>query len=147
MSQYATIEQFWQFGLPQTARGQLSDAEINAALVSASATCDGYFRGRYGDGSVPLVAWGEEVSTWVCWIAAYNLMTGPRGYNSAASADTNLRDRRDDAMTKLAETQRQAYHPTLTPGTAVNTTGTQPLILSSSVIDVASGRRAASRGW
>ena len=147
MSQYATIEQFFGLGLPETARGQLLDADITAALVAASSTCDGYFRGRYGQDSTPLISWGEEVSKWVCWIAAYELLSGPRGFNAAAGADVNLRDRYDLAIGYLAQTQRQAYHPTLEPRPVVNTTGTQPLILSSSVVDLANGRRAATRGW
>lgn len=147
MSQYATIEQFWNFGIPETARGQITDDEVTAALVAASSTCDGYFRGRYGQESTPLISWGEEVSRWVCWIAAYDLMSGPRGYNPAAGADVNLRERYDLAIGYLAQTQRQAYHPTLEPRDATGTQETQPLILSSSVVNLASGRHAANRGW
>lgn len=147
MSQYATVAEFFVYGLPASARGNLADADVSAALVAASGAADSYFRGRYGVDSVPLLAWDTDVTKWVCWIAAYDLLSGPRGYNAAAGADSNIRQRYDDAHVFLAMVQRQALHPSVTPQPAAGTTDIQPLVSSYSVVNLATGGTAARRGW
>lgn len=147
MSQYATIPDLFLYGLREEARADIPDAVLTASLVSASETADAYFRGRYGVGSVPLVSWSSEITRWVAWIAVYEIMSGPRGYSSEAGADSNIRLRWEDAHGFLGRTQRQDYHPTLVPRNAQGATAIQPLVLSSSVVNLATGCRGLNRGW
>jgi phage gp36-like protein len=143
MSQYATIAQFFTYGLPATARGNLTDDQINGALTSASGTADSKLRGVY---SLPLLAWGSELTKYTCWIAAYELMTGVRGYNPAAGADPGIENRYVYAMTELDKVQRKATFLDVTPSPGQSPTYDQPLVISSSVVDM-SGRTASNRGW
>ncbi len=128
MSQYANVSQFFVHGLPPTARGALTDDQINAGLVAASATMDSKFRGRY---SLPFTAWGEEVTMHCCWIAAYQMLSGVRGYNPAAGADVNLVGRYEKAMLWLHDVQRQAAHPDVTPTQEETPDYYQPTVITS----------------
>jgi phage gp36-like protein len=147
VSLYATLQDLFTYGLRQEARADIPNAVLTAALTAASSVVDGYLVGRYGVGSMPLTAWSVEVTQWVCWIAAYQIMSGPRGFSSEGE-DTNLRERHDDAHRMLGRVQRQDYTPVgLTPQNAQGSTGIQPLVISSSVVNLATGCRAGSRGW
>jgi len=128
MSQYANVAQFFVYGLPPTARGGLTDDQINAALVSASATMDSKFRGRY---AMPLTAWGAEVSKYCCWLAAFELLSGVRGYNPAAGADVNIVDRYNQALIWLNDVQRQAAHPDVSPSVDQTPEYFQPTVTTS----------------
>jgi phage gp36-like protein len=143
MSQYATIAQLFQFGMPGTARATLTDTDLNAGLVAASAEADGYLRGRY---AYPLLAYGEQLPMYVCWLAAYLILSGARGYNPAAGADSNLRDRYDDARGWFEGVQAKRIHPDITPSDGQSPRYDQPVVLTSSVVSQ-SGRVCRSRGW
>lgn len=144
MSQYAEIADLFVHGMPATARGRLSDDELNGAIISASGTADSKIRGRY---PLPLIAWGVELTKYVCWIAAYELLSGPRGYNPAAGADINLVDRYSRAIEWLDQVQRQAAHPDITPSAPQVPQYNQPFVISSSVVGLGTGATAARRGW
>lgn len=146
MSQYAQIADLFSYGLREEARADIPDSVLSANLIAASATVDGYLRGRYGEGSMPLLAWDTEITMWTAWIAVYLIMSGPRGY-AANGVDDNIRARFDDAHRMLARTQRQDYHPICTPRTAQGSTAIQPLVQSWSVVNLATGATGASRGW
>lgn len=131
MSQYATIADLYRYGFREEARGDLVDEVLTAQLVSASGEVDGYFEGRYGTGSTPLLAWGEQVTEWTVRIAVYKIMTGPRGMSSDATDYASLRAGYDDAHGMLRRVQRQDYTPIgVTTRTAQGSTGIQPLVLS-----------------
>lgn len=144
VAQYAQIADFFRFGVPSTARGALTDDQINAALQSASSTMDAHFRGRY---ALPLIAWGIEVTKYCCWLSAFELLSGTRGYNPASGADVNIVDRYREAMAWLNGVQRQAIHPDVTPQTTQTPTYNQPTIITSSVTLLDSGVTATTRGW
>ncbi len=143
MSQYATIANLFENGMPGTARATLTDAALTAGLVAASSEADSYLRGRY---SYPLLGWGEQLTMYVCWVAAYLILSGGRGFNPAAGGDGNIRERYDDAREWFAGVQAKRIHPDITPSDGQTPTYDQPMVLTSSVT-TAGGRTARSRGW
>ena len=143
MSQFAQIADLFRYGMAPTARGVLTDDQLNGALVSATGTMVGFFAGRY---NMPLLAWGEEVIKYCCWIAAFEVLSGGRGYNPAAGADPLLLQRYNLAIQWCRGVQSKAIHPIVTPSAAQSPTYDQPLVISSSVIDQ-NGRTASNRGW
>jgi phage gp36-like protein len=140
---YATIAEFFVYGLPVTARGQMTDAQIQGALDSASSEMDGHFRGR--PYALPLLSWGVEIKRINAVMAAWELM-GVRGFNPAGGADPVLAKRFDDAMSLLKSIQRKAYHPEVVESPNVPAGKRQPRMVSSSVV-TATGRVAPNRGW
>ena len=132
---YASISDLTTYGLPTTALGQLTTAQQQAALDSASSTIDSYLRGRY---ALPLLAWGNELNEWAAIIAAYKLVMGVRGGNPATN-DRALKDRYDRAMFELAEVQRQARHPNVTPQPSQVPTYNAPQVWSSTTKSVGPG--------
>lgn len=143
MSSYASLNDLTTYGLPATALGALSSTVQQNALDEASSMIDSYLRGRY---VLPLVAWGTEITQAACRIGAYNLLS-VRGYNPAAGADVNIRDRYMDTVTWLGQVQRQAAHPNVTPSADPSNSMQQPQVVSSSVVYVTTGGTAPTRGW
>ena len=143
MSQYAQVADLFRHGFPATARGRLTDAELEAAIESASGTADSYLRGRY---SLPLLAWGDELTKFVCWIATFELMSGPRGFAAGSGGDSNIESRNEQATTWLRGVQAKNTHPEVTPSGGQSPSYDQPKVLSRSVIS-ASGRTGTTRGW
>jgi phage gp36-like protein len=134
MSQYASITDLYRYGLNEQARGDLPDSVLTTALVTASANVDGHIGERFG---APLAQWTEEVTEWVCSIAMFKLMTGPRGMSSESGDYVVLKDRHDGAMSTLRRVQAQDYTPQgLVPQTSSGIIGIQPLVLSND-----------ARGW
>lgn len=143
MTQYASITDLTNIGLPATALGQLSNTQLTAALQAASDLIDAYFNVRY---TLPLLAWSTDVTLHCCWIAAYIALT-TRGYNPASGADINLRERYDDSIKWLGEIQRQALSPVVVQSPDPMGTHIQPFVTSQSVIFTATGQIARLRGW
>lgn len=144
---YATIPDLYTYGIREEARATVPDAVLTSNLQAASEMIDGYLVGRFGPGSVPLASWGSEITTWTCWIAAYLVMSGPRGYSSESGIDPVIESRYQTARDMLARTQRQDYHPICTPQPARGNTATQPLVQSWSVVNLATGGIGPRRGW
>ena len=143
MTAYATIADLTVYGLPATALGQTTPAQQQAAIDGASATVDNFFNGRY---ALPLIAWDLQTRMVTCWIAAYLILAGPRGFNSAAGADDNIRTRYEDAMTWLDKVQRKAAHPLVTPSASQSPTFDMPVAITASVT-TQGGSTARNRGW
>jgi phage gp36-like protein len=108
VSQYATASEFAQRGLPQTLLTQFTSDEQTAALLGASAVADSYMMGRF---DLPFSAWGEDLKSSVCKIAAYDLVSGRRGFNPEASENMSLRSRYEDAMRWLKDVARGLARP------------------------------------
>ena len=142
-TQYASIADIFIHGLPTTARGALSDDQLDGALQAASELMDSTFRGRY---NLPLLNWGVEVRMVCCWIAAYLVLSGARGFNPAAGADVNIANRYQAAMVWCDQVQRRAKHPDVVESPGKEATYAQPVVISSSVIDQR-GRTSGNRGW
>jgi len=140
---YASLADLTIYGLPATALGNLTVQQQQDALDTASDEVDSYLRGRY---ALPLQDWGVEIRKATCVLAAYELMA-VRGYEPGAGADPVLQNRYNETIAWLNKVQRQAAHPNVTPAQNQVPDYNQPTVISSSVIDVFSGRRAANRGW
>jgi phage gp36-like protein len=117
VTQYATIAQLYQYGLPQTSvAGIVDDATLNAELESASEVADDYIRGR---GQLPLLTpYPTSFIQKVCHVAAYNIMRN-RGFSPTAGADATIKEAYYEAIGYpdrpgsgwLPAVQRQAIHP------------------------------------
>lgn len=143
MSQYATIDQLFSYGMPREARSYLTDDVLNDGLVAASAVADSYLGGRY---VLPLVTTGDEIPMYVCWIAAFIILSGPRGYNPAAGADPMIEGKHDKAVEWFKGVQAKNTHPTgLTPSPGQEPAYSQPRVLSRSFLSP--GRYGSTRGW
>lgn len=132
--------------LPQTAFGTLTPTQINAALQQASDEADGYFRNRWGKASVPFVAWDTSVTRHVADIAAYYAMQ-TRGYRSQSGADSEFEKKYLAAVAWLDKVQKQQITPLVTLAATGLPGSVQPNLVSTSVVDVSSGRVAPNRGW
>lgn len=144
---YAAQSDLTNYALPAQAQGQITPQQMSTALQDASDELDTYFRGRYGDGPSPLLlTWDTQVTKAVCCIAAYNLMV-VRGYDPDSGADPTFKNRRDEAIAWCRDVQRQQAHPLVTVSGTPLAGSVQPNLISSSVINLATGCRAPNRGW
>jgi phage gp36-like protein len=146
---YATIADRDLYGVAAVSFGVgVTTAQKNAALASASAVIDSYFRGRY---ALPLFAWGVEVVRCCVFLADYELLAS-RGFNPAAGADANVLDRYREMIGEpgregwLQRVQRRAAHPDVTE-TTQDAKHQRPRVFSSSVVDCSTGATAPNRGW
>ncbi len=140
---YASLSDLYTYGAPATAFGSLSDATKQAALDAASVKIDEHINARY---ALPLVSWPSTFPDYAARIATYQLLS-VRGFNPASGADVNVRDRYLDAMRELVMIQKQQLHPNVTPAANQSPTYDQPVLLSNSVENLASGGAAPNRGW
>lgn len=140
---YASLADLYALGAPEKAFGQLTDVQKLSALESASLIVDTYLRGRY---SLPLLTWDFSITEATCRIAAYNALS-VRGFNPAVGGDANVRTRYEDSLKWLDKVQRQQAHPDLTPQPNNSPRHDQPFVITSSVVNVATGGTRRSRGW
>jgi phage gp36-like protein len=144
---YGSVTDLTTVGLPSTALGQLTTLQKETALETASREVDTYLRGRY---LLPLTAWGSEITKATCVLAAYALMA-VRGFNPQSGADVILSDRYNATIKWLTLVQKQQAHPDVTPTQASSATHIQPTLITSSVVNVATGAAGTAsrpnRGW
>jgi phage gp36-like protein len=143
---YATQADLLTYGFPSSALGTLTVQQITTQLQSASEFADSFFRARWGATAVPLVAWDSTVTEAVAKIAALRLLK-VRGYSPNSTADQQFRQGYDDAIEWLDKVQRQQAHPLVTLASTGVAGSVQPQVVSSSVVDVSSGRSSGNRGW
>lgn len=142
MSQYATLDDLYRSGFPETARAEFTDDALTDGLVKASGVADSHLRGRY---RLPLVSYPSELSMYVSWIAAY-LILSTRGFNPASGADVNLRQRYEDALEWLEGVQAKRIHPDISPAANQSPSFDRPLVLTRSTVTMG-GKTATNRGW
>lgn len=147
---YATVAQFFEWGLPQTALGSRTVADVQSALDAASSDMDDAFRGRF---PLPLASVGLSVSKRCVYLARYAFMGG-RGFDPQSDGDREIVAKSEEAWVWLDKVQRRTAFPDVVIDTTATTPTTldpggasQPMVLSSSVIDVSSGQVASNRGW
>lgn len=147
---YASQSDLAGVGLNPNMMGALANntAAINGALQDASDLADSSFQARYGAGSTPLLAWDTTVTKNTAMVAAYYIIC-MRGFNPNASADQMFRKNYEDAVAFFGRVQRQQAHPRVTPGGSgsANPGAGQPILISSSVVDLNSGATAPNRGY
>lgn len=97
MSQYATIADLGRWGAPAQSLASFDATAQNAALTAASGVADGFLAKRF---TLPLSAWGDDLRKHVCWLAAFDLISG-RGYREDSLGADSLEGRYDKAMTWL----------------------------------------------
>ncbi len=96
-------------GVPAAALASVTDIDKQAALDASSALALGMIGNRF---KRPLVSWETDLTHAVCKIAVYDLLVA-RGFNPAAGADVNIRDRRDDAEKWLISVARGEITPAI----------------------------------
>ena len=145
MAQYATVSDLTSIGLPATALGQMTLTQQNDALEEASREVDARLTGRYGVGRLPFITWDSIITGITARIAVYHILT-VRGYNPAAGSDINIQNRYTIALRDCELIQKQQLHPVITLQ-AMTTTFDQPVVLSSSVVNLQTGAPGVNRGW
>lgn len=141
---YALLTDIPIYGLPATALGNLTTTQQQAALDTAAGTVDEHIAGRY---SMPLQPPIPLIFTELTVVIATWRMMQVRGTNPDSTDYKMFRTRYLDAMDTLGKIQRQALHPIVTQSSTAPAEGSQPTVLSSSVISMATGATAPNRGW
>jgi phage gp36-like protein len=91
--EYATPTQLANVGLTSRALKDITVADQKAALEMATDVISGYLNKRF---TLPLAAWGKDVTRACCVLAAYDLRVS-RGFNPApGSSDEELRLRLEE---------------------------------------------------
>jgi phage gp36-like protein len=98
MPVYATLTDLTALGLRSAALAGISAADQQRALEAASRVADSYLQARY---TLPLSAWGIDLTRTVAIIAAYDLLAA-RGFASEG-ADEHVRLRYEDAIRWLRD--------------------------------------------
>lgn len=143
---YATLVDLQNVGMPPQSFGETEGTQITTALQNASDFADAFFRARYGSSAVPLVSWDTTITEAVAKIAAWRILN-MRGINPNSSDFELLRTGYNDAVDYLNKIQRQQAHPSVTLAATGLPGSTQPNVISSSVVNLASGGTATNRGW
>jgi phage gp36-like protein len=138
---YCTPANLAQY-LPSAALSLATNAQQLQACDDASQEADSYMRGRY---TLPLLAWGQDVTRYTSWIACY-LLAQLIGFAPQAGSDRLIVERYYQAVgwPDRAGTgwfpgiQRQAIHPDVTPSVAIG---------SDAVHDLPQVHTAQMRGW
>ena len=124
---YASLDDFRSCGLPAPALANLETPQVLAALLRASRLADTFMRDRY---TLPLrCPFDPSLTLWVCWLAAWSLLS-TRGFNpNQAGFDTVVRMNYDDAikgLIRVATGQQQLDLRQATPPTEEPILGTEP---------------------
>ena len=96
---YATTTDLARLGIASAALTGMATPTQEAALEAASVLADGYLRGRY---TLPLTAWGEDLTRAVCAIAAWDLLCA-RGFDPNRSGDAAIEARAATATSWLKD--------------------------------------------
>lgn len=121
---YATIEQLGRLGSAGAALAAMDAADVEPALQAASDLADSYLRQRY---TLPLTAWGDELTRAVCSLAAYDLLSN-RGYDPGAGDNSNIRLRYEDAIAWLKDVAKGALSPDVTDSAVAGVEDDGPIV-------------------
>ena len=110
MAEYCTIPQLAQYGIRAEALRSISPSDLQAAIVAASGTIDGYLRSRY---KLPLVAWGEDLRLICARLAVYQLVV-TRGFNAARAGDDQIEKQYEISLDTLKAIPNNKYSPDVT---------------------------------
>lgn len=126
-SAYATLDDLYDFGLPAAAMPNVTLNAQARLLIAASRMADTFMRDRY---NLPLrCPYDPSLTLWVCHIAAYLILAGPRGFNPNNGSDVAIRMNHDDAikaLTRVANGQQQLCVVQAAPPSAQPEVGTNP---------------------
>jgi phage gp36-like protein len=133
-SQYCQPSDLVNLGINPLAFTDVTTAEQTAACIAASARADSYLNGRY---TLPLLAWGQDITMMTAYIAVYIVM-GARGYSPGSGADAIIESRYLEAIKWFEGIQRQSVHPIVTPSV---------LEPGDAVHDLPQVQTSPQRGW
>ncbi len=125
---YASLDDFRSCGLPAPALANLEIPQVTAALLRASRIADTFIRDAY---PLPLrCPFDPALTLWVCWIAAYMLLS-TRGFNpNQAGFDQvvvmNYREAIDSLKRVANHQQSLALAPSGASDTGEPIVGTNP---------------------
>ena len=88
--QLATLADFATYGLPPVATASVSDAMVQAELDAASDDVMAALSSQI-DTSLGLDSWGLDITRPVCIMAAWRLLSGPRGLGQGDTGAEALR--------------------------------------------------------
>jgi phage gp36-like protein len=139
MSCYATLpDDFYTHGLRAAALpSSVGTPAITAAITAASGRADGYLCGRF---TMPLTAWGTDLTQAVCAIAAFELVAAQVGFNPEAGHNMTLVERKADALRWLEQVSRGAVTP-------MGVTDSKPSSTPGDANPSARAYSRRSRGW
>lgn len=147
---YASVAQFFEWGLPPTALGARTVVDVQSALDAASSDMDDSFRGI---APLPFASVGLSVSRRCVHHARY-LFMGGRGFSPVSGSDQDILRAEEDFQVWIDKVQRRALFPDIVVDVSAKmpvpiSTGplAQPFVVSSSAVSTGSGRRAPTRGW
>lgn len=136
---YASVAQFFEWGLPQTALGARTVTDVLRSLEASSSDMDDCFRGRF---PLPFSAVGLSVSRRCVHHGRY-LFLGGRGFSPVSGADQDILRAEEDYQVWIDKVQRRVLFPdvTIDPSAVLPTNldpggSAQPVVLSQ-----------PSRGW
>ena len=105
---YATYAQFLQYGLRAGAVAGIAREDIEAQLAASSSVGDGYLRAAY---SLPLVAWGHDLSLNVCKHAQWEVMSAQKGFNPENPGNTIYLERYNPAVRWFEQVSKGLVKP------------------------------------
>lgn len=110
MAEYCTVAELTRFGIRAEALRSIDSSDLQAAILAASRTIDGYLRSRY---KLPLVAWGEDIRLICARLAVYQLVV-VRGFNAARAGDDQIEKQYDVSLATLRDIPPAKYSPDVT---------------------------------
>ncbi len=143
---YCTGQDVINLALPVRSLSPLVQPQIVAVCQAVSDLADGKMVGRYGYGALPLLAWDTAITEACAKMAAFRLMR-LRGMKPDSEDWKIFKSASDEGVDYFDMVQRQQMHPRVTLANGNEPGSIQPTVLSSSVVDLATGRSAPNRGW
>jgi phage gp36-like protein len=125
VSQYATLEEFADGGLPPAALEDVGADIRTDAIEKASGLADSYLAKRF---TLPLISWGDALTRAVIDIAACDLLMR-RGFNPSAGSDQVIVDKKEAAIDWLKDVAKGLADPIVEDSTP-NIDEAGPLVLS-----------------
>lgn len=137
-SQYCQPADLTLTGINPVAFQDVSLPEQTAGCQQASELADSWgLRGRYGNNSPILLAWGQDVTIQCAKVAVYLILTA-RGMNPSAGADSQIETNYKEAREWFMGIGRQNVHPDVTPNVAIG---------QNSGADLPQVQTSQQRGW
>jgi hypothetical protein len=124
----------------------LTMGNVQPILQTVSDDMDGHFRGRWGYSAVPLIAWDSSI-TYYAAIESTVRLYELRGVSPKSEDDKWLEKWHKRWENFCNAVQRQQAHPLVTLANGTAPGGAQPIVTSSSVVNLANGASGPNRGW
>ena len=124
----------------------LNMAQVPAILQTVSDWMDGLARGRWGHSAVPLIAWDTSWTYCCAQESTYRLYL-LRGMSPKSEDWEIVKMLHTEAVDYMKDVQHQQRHPLVTLANGNAPGGEQPIVSSSSVVNLSTGATGPNRGW